>query len=103
MQVRKDGIDFMNINKYGSVISAYTRAAYEPVRKKENGKPAQNTDKAEFSSASKAGAAAGAKAAVVKTVESFASPERINALKSMIADGSYNISAESVAASILEG
>ena len=103
MQVRKDGIDFMKINEYGSVISAYTRAAYEPVRKKQDGKTAQNTDKAEFSSASKAGAAAGAKAAVVKTVESFASPERIAALKSMIADGSYNISAESVAASILEG
>lgn len=99
----------MKINEYGSVISAYTRAGYEPVRKKENGKTTQNTDKAEFSSASKAGAAAGtgdaanARAAVVKTVESFASPERIAALKSMIADGSYNISPESVAASILEG
>ena len=93
----------MNINKYGSVISAYTRASYEPVRKKQGGKTTQNTDKAEFSSASKAGTAANAKAAVVKTVESFASPERIAALKSMIADGSYNISAESVAASILEG
>ena len=103
MQMRKEGIDFMKINKYGSVISAYTRTAYEPVRKKQNGVTAQNTDKAEFSSASKAGAAANAKAAVVKSVESFASPEKIAALKSMIADGSYNISAESVAASILEG
>ena len=103
MQIRKDGIAFMKINEYGSVISAYSRAAYEPVRKKENGKTAQNTDKADFSAASKAGAAAGAKASVVKTVESFASPERIAALKSMIADGSYNISPESVAASILEG
>lgn len=93
----------MKINKYSSVISAYARSTYEPVRKKQSGKAAQNTDKAEFSSASKAGAAANAKAAVVKTVESFASPERIAALKSMIADGSYNIPAESVAASILEG
>ena len=93
----------MKINKYGSVISAYARSAYEPARRKQDGKIAQNTDKAEFSSASKAGAAVSARAAVVKTVESFASPERIAALKSMIADGSYNIPAESVAASILEG
>ena len=85
-------------------MSAYAKSAYEPVRKKESGKTSQNTDKAEFSSASKAGAAiANAKASAAKTVESFASPERIAALKSMIADGSYNIPAESVAASILEG
>lgn len=93
----------MKINKYGSVMSAYAKSAYEPVRKKQNGSSVHNTDKAEFSSAAKAGSAAGEKASIVKTVESFASPERIAALKAMIADGSYNISAESVAASILEG
>ncbi len=82
-------------------MSAYAKSAYEPVRKKQTSSSVHNTDKAEFSSVSKAGTA-GAKASIVKTVESFASPERIAALKAMIADGSYNISAESVAASILE-
>ena len=93
----------MKVNKYGSVMSAYAKSAYEPARRKLSGKASQNTDKAEFSSASKANAAANAKASAVKAVESFASPERIAALKAMIADGSYNIPAESVAASILEG
>ncbi len=84
-------------------MSAYARNTYEPTRKKLSGAASQNVDKADFSSASKTGSVAAAKAAAVKTVESFASPERIAALRSMIADGSYSISAESVAASILEG
>lgn len=94
----------MEVNKYGSVMSAYLKTSYEPTKLKKDGAAAKNTDKAEFSSASRgAGAVAGAKASVKKEVESFASPKRIAALKSMIADGSYNIPAESVAASILEG
>lgn len=92
----------MEVNKYGSVMSAYMKTSYEPSKLKKDGKSVMNTDKAEFSSASRgAGALAGAKASVRKEVESFASPKRIAALKSMIADGSYNIPAESVAASIL--
>ena len=90
----------MKINKYSSVMSAYAKNSYGPVRKKQSGSSVHNTDKAEFSSAAKTGTA-GEKAAIARTVESFASPERIAALKAMIADGSYNISAESVAASIL--
>ena len=94
----------MEVNKYGSVMSAYMKTAYEPSKLKKDEKSVKNTDKADFSSASRgAGAVAGAKASVKKEVESFASPKRIAALKSMIADGSYNIPAESVAASILEG
>ncbi|MCH5349397.1 MAG: flagellar biosynthesis anti-sigma factor FlgM [Oscillospiraceae bacterium] len=92
----------MEINKYGSVMSAYAKTAYEPPKTKRGSANVKNTDTAVFSSASKAeGAVAGAKASVKNTVESFASPKTIAALKSMIADGSYDIPAESVAASIL--
>lgn len=91
----------MEINKYGSVMSAYVKNTYEPAGKKVKEAAVKNTDKAVFSAS--AGALNGAKASVKRSVESFASPERIAALKAMIADGSYNISAESVAASIMEG
>lgn len=103
MQKRKDGIAFMEIKNYGSAVSAYVKNAYEPAKKKISAPMTKNTDKAEFSAASGAGALANAKASAKKSVESFASPERISALKSMIADGSYDISAESVVASIFEG
>ena len=93
----------MEINKYSSVMSAYAKTSYKPAVKKRGETTAKNVDKAEFSSASSTGALDSAKASAKKSVESFASPERIAALKSMIADGSYNISAESVAASIFEG
>lgn len=94
----------MEINKYGSVMSAYLKSSYEPIKTKRGSAAAKNTDKAEFSSASREEAAVSAsKAAVRQSVESFASPKKIAALKAMIADGSYCISAESVAASILEG
>lgn len=100
---RKDGIAFMEINKYGSVMSAYMKSSYEPVKRERIGASAKNTDKAEFSSVPKDGGVSQAKASVKREIESFASPKRIAALKAMIADGSYNISAESVAASIMEG
>ncbi len=95
----------MEINKYGSVMSAYAKNTYEPADKERRLKThaAKNVDKAVFSSASSAGTLAGAKASAGKAVEGFASSERIAALKAMISDGSYNISAESVAASIFEG
>ncbi|MCH5192561.1 MAG: flagellar biosynthesis anti-sigma factor FlgM [Oscillospiraceae bacterium] len=93
----------MEIKKYGSVMPAYAKTAYEPPKTKRGKASVKNTDKAEFSSASKSeGAVAGAKASVRKAVESFASPETIAALKSMIADGSYDISAEDVASAILD-
>lgn len=84
-------------------MSAYVKNTYEPVKRKQTVSVKKNVDKAEFSAASREGAISGAKASVKKNVEGFASAERIAALKSMISDGSYNISAESVAASILEG
>lgn len=94
----------MEINKYGSIMSAYMKSSYEPIKAKRGSSAAKNTDKAEFSSASREEAAVSAsKASVRQSVEGFASPKRIAALKAMIADGSYSISAESVAASILEG
>ncbi len=101
----KDGIVFMEINRFGrlnAVTSVYTGNKSAAAEKKERTDSSKNVDKAVFSS-SGAGALAGAKANAVRSAESFASPERIAALKAMIADGSYNISAESVAASILEG
>ncbi|MCM1024103.1 MAG: flagellar biosynthesis anti-sigma factor FlgM [Prevotella sp.] len=90
----------MKIEKYGAVMSAYVKNTYEPTGKKQRVSAAKNVDKAVFSSGS--GALNGLKVSAAKSVESFASPERIAALKAMIADGSYNISAETVAASILE-
>lgn len=93
----------MKIDKYSSVISAYAKNAYKPAKKKPGAVTAKNVDKTDFSAASNAGALEGAKAAAKMSAESFASPERIAALKAMIAEGSYNIPAESVAASILEG
>jgi anti-sigma28 factor (negative regulator of flagellin synthesis) len=93
----------MEIKNYGSAVSAYVKNAYEPAKKTITAPTVKNTDKAEFSTASGAGALANAKASAKKTVESFASPERIAALKAMIADGSYDISADDVAASIFEG
>lgn len=91
----------MKIEKYGSVMSAYMKTAYEPSEKKQRVSAEKNVDKAVFSSSS--GALNGLKASTARSVESFASPERIAALKAMISDGSYNISAETVAASIFEG
>lgn len=84
-------------------MSAYMKSSYEPAKRGKGGASAKNTDKAEFSSVSKDGGVSQAKVNIKKEVESFASPKRIAALKAMIADGSYNISAESVAASIMEG
>lgn len=97
----KDGIAFMKIEKYGSVMSAYLKNTYETAGKKQRVSAEKNVDKAVFSSSS--GALSGLKASAARSVESFASPERIAALKAMISDGSYNISAETVAASIFEG
>lgn len=93
----------MKIEKYGAVMSAYVKNTYEPTGKKQRISAEKNVDKAVFSSASGSGALNGLKASAARSVESFASPERIAALKAMISDGSYNISAETVAASIFEG
>lgn len=84
-------------------MSAYMKSSYEPAKRKNVGASAKNTDKAEFSSVPKDGGVSQAKVSVKKEIESFASPKRIAALKAMISDGSYNISAECVAASIMEG
>lgn len=100
---RKEGIAFMEIKNYGSVMSAYMKSSYEPAKRGHSGVSAKNTDKAEFSSVSKDGGVSQAKASVKREIESFASNKRVAAIKAMIADGSYNISAESVAASIMEG
>ncbi len=82
-------------------MSAYMKNTYVPAERKHRTLAAKNVDKAVFSQS--AGQLSAAEAQAARAAESFASPERIAALKAMISDGSYNISAESVAASIFEG
>lgn len=90
----------MKIEKYGSIMPAYVKNTCGAAGKKTAAGQARNVDKALFSSVLGTSAQAAAKSDITAEVESFASPERIAALKSMIADGSYNIPAEDVAASI---
>ena len=59
----------MEIKNYGSAVSAYVKNAYEPAKKKITAPTVKNTDKAEFSAASGAGALANAKASAKKTAE----------------------------------
>lgn len=95
----------MEVKNYTSAINAYRynaelSADKASSRRNKNVKRS-NTDKAEFSSASKASFSDSLKAAAKNAAESSASAERINALASSIADGTYTVSAEDVADSIL--
>jgi anti-sigma28 factor (negative regulator of flagellin synthesis) len=66
-------------------------------------KSAKNVDKAEFSSAAaQTGAISAAKSEIRKSVESPAAQAYIESLKNAIKTGNYNVSALSVAASILD-
>lgn len=96
----------MEINKCNSAISAYkVNGSYETVRR-EMIAPAsavKNRDKAEFSASSKSKSITNSKYSIKGSIESFASAGKIASLKSLIADGNYNVPAEAVAASIFEG
>lgn len=95
----------MEVKNYLSAVNAYRyagEASEKTVQRRVNsGKKKANTDKAEFSAAAKSGFAEALKAAAANSAESSASPERLQALSEKISDGTYNVSADDVAASIL--
>ncbi len=98
----------MEIKNLSSVVSAYKSIGTEHrinsgVKNNASVKRSKNVDVVEFSSAARSENLSNAKAAVKKYVESSASDERIAALKAKIADGSYAVSPENVAAAIFEG
>jgi anti-sigma28 factor (negative regulator of flagellin synthesis) len=92
----------MNVNKCSSAIGAYMANSYEKDVKTKSAceTKTKNMDRAEFSS--NALGIQGVKSGAAKGAQSSASPERIAALKSMIAEGKYNVPAESVARAIFE-
>lgn len=97
----------MEIKNYGSVVSAYKSIGSDYRNAVKNGKTAaksvKNTDTLEISSAAKANSIENAKAAVRKSVDKETPAERIAAIKAKIADGTYSIFPENVAAAIFEG
>ncbi len=95
----------MEINKYSPAVSAYKINGYDIV-KKDMSAPSpvlKNCDKAEFSSFSSAKPLEKAKLGIKSKIDEFIPQERIESLKSMIADGSYCIPADIVAVSMFEG
>lgn len=93
----------MEINSYLKAVNAYTLPNAE---KESKAKPvaqtkAKNTDKAEFSVGSKS-AIETMRAYTVTAAQSSVSPERIAALKAAIADGSYNVSSNVIAAAMTQ-
>ena len=96
----------MEINKYTSAVGAYRkigsdyRSAVKDGRKT-SASAAKKVDTLELSSAARA-TVGSAKAAAKKFADSDAPAERIAALKAKIADGSYQVSPENVAAAIFE-
>lgn len=95
---------FMEIKNYTSAISAYRYASEslsKPVSGRTQKNKGKNTDKADFSSASRASFSDTLRAAAKSAAESSASPERLAALAEKIANGSYNVSSEEIADSIL--
>lgn len=97
----------MEINKLGSAMGVYRKMENSYKSSVKDGKKisassAKRVDTFEMSAGARVSIEP-AKAAAKKFAESDASADRIASLKSRIADGSYNISPESVAASIFEG
>lgn len=93
----------MEIKNYTSAVNAYRFNAETKlsVKAKKSSNEKTNTDKAEFSAAARAGFADSLKASAKNAAGASASPERLNALSKAINDGTYSVSAEDVAASIL--
>lgn len=97
----------MEINKLSTAMGVYRKIenSYKSGTKDEK-KVAASSSKRVDTFEMSAGArmsVESAKAAAKKFADSDASADRIASLKSRIADGSYNVSPESVAASIFEG
>lgn len=97
----------MEINKLGTAMGIYKKIENSYKSGVKDGKKvsvssAKRVDTFEMSAGARASIEP-AKAAAKKFADSDASADRIAVLKSKIADGSYNVSPESVAASIFEG
>ncbi|MDE6592240.1 MAG: flagellar biosynthesis anti-sigma factor FlgM [Oscillospiraceae bacterium] len=99
----------MTIKNLSSAVNAY-RYNTEPAERKRRtaGRSAsgRNVDKFDFSGTESAGNARASFADTLRmaarsAADSAASPERIKALNTAVKDGSYNVSAEDVADSIL--
>lgn len=94
----------MEIKNYSNVINAYrfnSDSISGGTRKTKSASARSNTDKADFSAASRASFADSLKAAAKSDSDRAASPERIQALSVSIANGTYSVSAQDVANSIL--
>lgn len=90
----------MEIKNCLNAVNAYKTIGFESKGKnRTTAKASANTDVVEFSSLKDN--VENMKHTIAKSVDSQVSPERINALKNAVADGSYNVSAESIAMSIL--
>lgn len=94
----------MEIKNYTLSVNAYrynAEAASDKMFRRDVSVKVKNTDKAEFSVRGSVSFADSLKAAAKEAAESSASNERLSELAGKIADGSYNVSAEDVAASVL--
>lgn len=92
----------MTIKNITSAVNAYRYNTEPAERKKVSAKKtARNTDKAEFSGSGRASFADTLRTAARNAAEGSASPERIDALRAAMKDGSYSVSAEAVADAIL--
>lgn len=97
----------MEINKLSTAMGVYRKIenSYKSGAKDEKKVTASSSkrvDTFEMSAGARMSVES-AKAAAKKFADGDASADRIASLKSRIADGSYNVSPESVAASIFEG
>ncbi len=94
----------MEIKNYTSALNAYRYAsetASRPISGKAQKSRGKNTDKADFSSSARASFSDTLKAAAKTAADSTASAERLAELSAKIADGSYKVSSEDIADSIL--
>ena len=95
-------VTYMEIKKLSSALAAYQRSSFDGKSKKEvKQAAAKNTDTVEFSAMVKSPEAA--KAAAKRSVDGFASPERIAALRAQVNAGTYSVSSEKIAAAIIDG
>ncbi|MBQ2823937.1 MAG: flagellar biosynthesis anti-sigma factor FlgM [Oscillospiraceae bacterium] len=94
----------MEINKLSSAVGIYKKiGTYKSSAGSKTAAPAaKKVDTVEISSAARQNIES-AKAAAARAADEGVSADKIAALKAKIADGSYNISPENVAAAILEG
>lgn len=97
----------MEVGKLGNAMGIYRKMENSYKTGVKDGKKVSSSTKRvdtfEMSAGARAAGAEAAKASAKKFADSDASADRIASLKSRIADGSYNVSPESVAASIFEG